>query len=171
MNRRKFLQLGALSAAGALVGSAVYRVRWGWWDQAGDPGFEMLSPREAEIARALADAIFPGDSRGMPNGVDVGVVQTLDDYLAAIPEQTANLLRLLLHAIDETALVSGLKMRRFHRRPRQERVAILNAWDTSRIRARREAFGGLKVILAMGYCESVEVIAAAGFDYQCGAWR
>ena len=163
--------LSGLSTASVMAGSAIYRVRTAWWDQEVSDSYRMLSAREAAIAEAMADAMFPGDQLGMPNGTDVAVVETLDGYLGAINSHTANLLRLLLHAIDEMAVVSGLKMRRFHRRPRHERVAILNAWDTSMIGVRREAFRGLKLLLSMGYCESPEVIRAAGLDYQCGAWK
>ena len=170
MNRRKFLITGGLSTVGVLAGSAIYRVRGVWWDQESSAQYSMLSPREAQIADAIADAMFPGDHLGMPNGTEVGVVQTLDDYLAAINPHTANLLRLLLHAIDELAIVSGLSMTRFHRRSREKRKEILRAWDTSRVTARREAFFGLKIILCMGYCESPRVIRAAGWNYDCGAW-
>ncbi len=171
MNRRTFLVAGGLSTLGVMAGSAVYRVRSVWWDQETAGDYQMLSRREAEIAEAMADAMFPGDNRGMPNGTEVAVVETFDDYLAAINPHTANLLRLLLHTIDEMAVVSGLSMTRFHRRPRQERIDILNAWDTSKIGVRREVFQGLKIIFAMGYCESPAVIRAAGIDYECGAWR
>ena len=163
--------MGGLSTASILAGSAVYRVRSVWWDQNRSKEMKMLSVRETEIADAIADAMFPGDHLGMPNGTEVGVVETFDDYLAAINENTANLLRLLLHGIDEMAVVSGLAMTRFHRRPRAERITILNRWDGSMIRVRRESFRGLKLLFSMGYCEAPEVIRAAGIDYECGAWR
>lgn len=170
MQRRQFLILGGLSTAGLLVGSAAYRVNNKWWDQPAAPDFKVLSPHESEIARAIIDALYPGDLRGMPNGNEVHVVHSLDDYLATVGPQKANLLRLLLHAIDELAIVSGLKMTPFHKRPRQERIKILKAWDSSPISARRQAFSALKVILAMGYVEAPQVLAAAGIDYQCGDW-
>lgn len=171
MNRRTFLMTSGVGTAGLLAGSAAYRVGTVWWDQTPAPSYEMLSVREANIAEAIVDAIFPGDAQGMPNGNEVGAVDVLDEYLSAIDEHTANLMRLLLHAIDETAVLSGLKMRRFHRRPRCERIDILNAWDTSRIAARREAFSALKLVLSMGYCESPQVMRAAGIDYDCGAFE
>ncbi len=170
MDRRTFLITSGISTAGLIAGSAAYRVGTVWWDQSPSPSYEMLSEGETAIAEAITDAIFPGDHLGMPNGNDVDTVATLDEYLAAIDERTANYLRLLLHAIDELSVVSGLKMRRFHRRSRDERIKILNAWDSSRIAARREAFSALKLILSMGYCESPQVMGAAGIDYDCGAF-
>ncbi len=153
---------------GLAVGSLAGRIGLSWWDQKSAGDYRVLSPLEGRISRAIADAMFPGDHLGMPPAEDVDVVDTLDTYLAAIPPHKANLLRLLLHAIDEMAVVSDFGLTRFHRRPRPERIEILNAWDDSRIGARREAFEGLKLIMAMGYCESPEVIEAAGIDYECG---
>lgn len=171
MKRRTFLILGGVTAIGTVAGSAAFRIGNVWWDQSPSSDWRILSVREAEIASAIAEAMFPGDHLGMPSGDEVGVVDTLDEYLAAIPEHKANLLRLLLHAIDEMAIFSGLKLRRFHTRPLDERIDILAAWDDSMIGVRREAFEGLKVILSMGYCESPQVIRAAGIDYECGAWK
>lgn len=171
MNRRGFLILGGLSTTALFVGSVAYRVGGVWWDQTPHGDYDMLSAREAEIADSIADAMFPGDHLGMPNGTEVGVVATFDRYLKAIDPLKANLLRLLLHAIDEMAIFSGLSMTPFRRRSRRERREILNSWDDSRLNARKEAFMGVKVIMSMGYCESPRVIEAAGIDYECGAWR
>ncbi len=171
MNRRKFLALSGISALGVAVGSAAYRVGAVWWDQEADEAYRVLSPREGEIAKGIAGALFPGDHLGMPSGTEVGVVSTVDDYLADAPEKTANLLRLLLHVIDDLGRVADWRMTPFRRRPLEERVDILQAWETSLIGARREAFTGLKLLFCMGYCEAPEVIMAAGIDYDCGGWR
>lgn len=171
MNRRQFLILGGVSSTALFVGSTAYRIGAVWWDQSADPDHRVLSTREAEIADAIADAMFPGDHLGMPNGTDVGVVATFDDYLAALHPQKTNLLRLLLHAIDEMAIFDGLDLKPFRHRSRDERRAILAKWDGSGLTARREAFLGLKVIFAMGYCEAPEVVRSAGIDYECGGWQ
>ena len=171
MNRRTFLIPAGLSSAGVALGSLVYRVGGIWWDQSPAGQYQRLSEQEAKIAGAIADALFPGDRRGMPNGREVGVVEAFDEYLGAIDEGTANLLKLLLHGIDEAAVPKGFSMRRFHRRPRGERIEILKGWENSRLEARSQAFFGLKLVFAMGYCESPEVIRAAGIDYECGGWQ
>ncbi len=171
MNRRKFLAISGISALGAAVGSVAYRVGAVWWDQEADKAYRILSPREGEIAQGIAEALFPGDHLGMPSGLEVGVVETVDDYLADAPEQTANLLRLLLHVIDDLGRVADLSMTPFRQRGLEKRIDILGAWEGSLIGARREAFLGLKLIFCMGYCEAPEVITAAGIDYECGGWR
>lgn len=167
MNRRQFLVVGGVGALGLATGSAAYRIRGVWWDQSPGPNHEMLSEDEARIASAIAEALFPGDGT-MPAGDEVPVVETFDDYLAAIPTNKANLLRLLLHAIDEMAIATDLGLTRFRDRPLKERIDILNAWDASSLSVRREAFEALKMIMSMGYCESPEVLEAAGIHYECG---
>lgn len=171
MKRRTFLLVGATSTATLLSGGAALRVSTAWWDQPPSQRHRVLSRKEAAIVEAIAEAMFPGDDRGMPSGDDVDVVGTADEYLASIPSQKSRLLRALLHAIDELAMFSNLGMKPFHRRPVSERIDILNAWDDSLWGMRREAFSGLKMILSMGYCESPRVLRAAGIDYECGDWQ
>lgn len=170
MDRRTFLKLAGIGGATAGVGSAAMRVS-SWWRQTSAAGFEVLSGTEVEIVRAMADAMFPGEEHtedGLPNGAEAGVVEHLDQYLAAIDARSGNLLRMLIHLIDEAALVSDLRFRRFRYRPREQRIAILKAWDNSSIVFRRKAFRGLKIVLAGGYCNDPKVLAAAGIDYKCG---
>ena len=167
MNRRQFLIVGGVSTVGLAAAAGAWRIGGVWWNQDSGDNWQVLSDHEATIAAAIADAMFPGDDRGMPTGTEAGAVETLDEYLGAIPEHTANLLRLLLHAIDEMAIPSGLGMTRFHLRSLDERIELLNNWDASMLGPRREAFEGLKLILAMGYCESPDVLEAAGIDYEC----
>lgn len=170
MKRRTFL-IGGISLGSLLLGGSAYRVGALWWNQDRASHFQVLSYREVEITEAIVDAIFPGDHLGMPPGNDVGVVEALDDYLAAIDETTANLLRLLLHAIDEMAIPGQFSLRPFRHQSRENRIAILNRWDTSSIDARQQAFFALKLVLSMGYCEAPAVIRAAGIDYECGGWQ
>jgi len=171
MDRRTFLKGTGLGSLGLTIGSAGYRVSM-WWNQPAAPGYTVLSDSEAEIARAIVDAMFPGETSvpdGLPNGVEAGVVDHLDDYLATIDEDLSRLLRLLLHAIDDVALLSDLQFRRFRFRPRSERASILRAWDRSTIVFRRKAFRGLKMVLAGGYCEHPKVLKATGIEFGCGA--
>ncbi|WP_164856107.1 gluconate 2-dehydrogenase subunit 3 family protein [Lujinxingia sediminis] len=171
MRRRTFLKVSVLGVPALALSAGTARVGLGWYDQPASPPMATLSAREVEICEAICDALYPGDHLGMPPGNEVGVVQAVDAYLSAIPEDTANLLRLLLHAIDDVGRMATLPPRAFHRRSRRQRQAILRAWDTSSFGARQDAFKALKMIFAMGYCEAPEVIRAAGIDYTCGDWQ
>lgn len=168
MKRRTFIALSGLSAIAAAIGSMGYRVGTVWWDQTPAEAYTMLSAQEALIVASIADAIFPGDSRGMPNGAKCGVIEFFDDYLVTVDQQSANLLRLLLHAIDEVSVATRGKLQRFHLRTREDRLAILAAWDTSAIAARRSAFQTLKFLITSGYCENKQVLRAAGIEFSCG---
>ncbi|RAL20701.1 hypothetical protein DL240_15395 [Lujinxingia litoralis] len=171
MKRRTFLRTTALATPALLLSAASLRIGLGWWDQRPDRAFLTLSPREVTICQAICDALYPGDHLGMPPGLDVGVVEAVDDYLAHIPADTAQLLRLLLHAIDDFASLATLPPAAFAERSRAQRQAILRAWDTSTFNARQDAFKALKMIFAMGYCEAPRVLRAAGIDYTCGDWQ
>lgn len=170
MNRRDFLKMAGVSGVAASLGSVIYRASH-WWNQPSAASYDVLSREEVEIARAIGDALFPGEDYmqgGMPNGVDAGVVEHLDGYLAAVNPDSSRLLRLLFHAIDDVAILSDFGFTRFRNRPREERIAILKAWDNSKIAFRRKAFRGLKLILAGGFCSHPEVRQAIGMHFRCG---
>lgn len=170
MNRRDFLKATGLGGLVIGLGSTAYRVL-GWWNQPAGSGYGVLSRDEVEILEAVADAMFPGEEYqegGMPNGVEAGVVAHVDSYLAAIDGQVSRLLRMLVHLIDSHAAISDFRLRRFRDRPRDERIAILKAWDNSSILARRKGFRGLKLVLAGGYCTHPDVLGASGIRFRCG---
>lgn len=169
MDRRTFLKAGGFSTLGLAIGGLAYRVGGVWWDQASGPELRVLSDEEAEIFSVIADTLFPGEDfpGGMPSATDAGIVGFFDDYLASIDEMTSKLLRLLLHAIDDVAVFADLGVTRFRFRPREEREDILKAWGRSWFSARRGAYNSLTILIAMGYTEHPDVIAAAGYDYGC----
>lgn len=169
MNRRKFLKLAGIGTAAATLGSVAFRLGY-WWDQAPAADYQVLSREEAAITASIADALFPGDagSPPMPNGVDAGVVEGFDRYLAGIDQTSSDGLRLIVHAIDDMAIPVGLGMTRFHKRPRDERIEILHAWDTSGLLLRRSGFRALKFTLSSRYCSQPQVLAAAGVHFSCG---
>lgn len=169
MDRRSFLRwsvaVGALAVGGLAIGIGSYADLEWIWDDAPGPRFSVLTDTEGAIVRGLAGGLFPGDG-SMPSGDACDLDLFMDDYLAAIPRQTAGLLRLLLRSIDRIAMLDfGGAL---HTRPRFERVHIVKAWDTSSIGLRRAIFQSIKLILGMGYCEHPEVVAAVGFNYACG---
>lgn len=170
MRRRSFLTLAGLGAVASGIGSLTYRIS-DWWDQPSTDHTEVLSEEECSIARAIADAMFPGEdlpAGGLPNGVEAGVVDHLDEYLATIDARSSRLLRTLLHIIDEFAIFRGLRFQPFRARSREERIEILKNWDTSPMMLRRKAFRSLKLVFAGGYCTDEQVLQAAGIDFRCG---
>lgn len=169
MNRRSFLKLAGLGSVAAGLGTVASRVAV-WWDQAAGADYQELSLTEAKITGAIVDAMFPGDrfDGGIPNALDTHVIEKFDHYLYRVDARSSNLLRVLLHTIDEMSIFSDFGLTRFHKRPREERIAILKAWDNSSITVRRKAFRGLKLLLAGGYCTDQKVLGAAGIHFTCG---
>jgi hypothetical protein len=101
--------------------------------------------------------------------MDVGLINFFDELLATgLDEQTADLVRLVLHLIDDASVVSDLGMTRFHRRPLEERIEILRAWETSSLVVRRGAVDSVKIFMSMGYCEHPSVLDALGIEFTCG---
>ncbi len=169
MNRRNFLKLAGLGTAAVAVGSTAMRIG-SWWEQGSAADLKVLSKKEATITASISDAMFPGDagSPPMPNGVELGMVEQFDEFLANIDTGSADGLRMILHAIDDMAVFSDFGLARFHKRPRAERIAILKAWDTSGLMVRRSAFRALKYALATQYCTHPSVLKAAGIHFTCG---
>lgn len=172
-NRRAFVRYGSLGIGASLVSGLAIRVGTQWWDQESNDSYRVLSSDEVKIVDAMADAMFPGEPLGsrpkpMPNGVAVGLTYALDTYLASIDQSTANLIRVLIHAIDDGGVVADLGMTKFRNRSRAERIEILDAWDRSFFASRRGAFRSLKILLSTAYCEHPSVLDAAGIKFSCG---
>jgi hypothetical protein len=171
MDRRTFLKRAGIGGAAVAAGSAVFRVGTCWWDQEPGTSYDVLSEHEGTIAETIAEALFPGDDAGarrLPDGIEAGAVDFFDAWLAGLDETTANFIRVVLHAIDDMAVAADLSGRRFHTRPLDERIAILEAWDSSALATRRGAFRSVKLFLSMGYCESHVVREAIDMQFACG---
>jgi len=165
-NRRQFVKYVAIGGGLGLLGGGA-RI-YSWFDNERAPNYKILSADEVEIVNSIADAMFPGDDwdNPLPKGSQVGVVELFDDYLAAIDRPTANLLRVLLHAIDDFPLST---FARFRTRPLNERIEILDAWDQSSIPERRGSFRSIKLLFSTAYCEHPKVLSAMGIRFGCGA--
>ena len=173
VNRRQFVRYASLGVGGVAAASFGVRVGTRWWNQPSSGGYKQLSDVEVEIVEAIASAMFPGESsalyaKPMPNGVQVGLVKAFDEYLNSIDRSTANLLRMLLHAIDDGGVVADLGLTRFRHRSLDDRIEILDAWDRSFFATRRGAFRSLKILLSTAYCEHPSVLDAAGIHFSCG---
>lgn len=173
MDRRTFLKRAGIGGAALAAGSAIFRVGACWWNQAAGASYAVLSEHEGVIAEAIAEALFPGEGSDagaprLPDGIEAGAVDFFDAWLGGLDETTGNFIRVVLHAIDDMAVVADLGGRRFHTRPLDERIAILEAWDSSALATRRGAFRSVKLFLSMGYCESDVVRRAIDMQFVCG---
>jgi hypothetical protein len=131
-----------------------------------DPALSQLAPREAAFVTAAADAAFPAGGAIPPSGSEAGIPRHLDRYLGLLGGRNRVLIRLLLAFFEHATLLfpapGASGFRRFSALSPAQRVAVLDAWSRSPLRARRLVFTSLRTILTMGYFDSPAVLRATG---------
>jgi hypothetical protein len=170
IDRRQFLKWTGIGTGTLLLGSLVYRVGFHWRQSPGK-SYEVLSPQEANILTGVVDAVFPGEAGGpnaLPSGLDLGLVDYYDKYLAGAKPGTRDFGLIVLHAIDDFSRVSSLDWVPFHKRSRRERIELLNNWQESALLVRRAGFKFLKYELASEYCSHERVREVLGVEFICG---
>ena len=125
-----------------------------------------LSPREYATIAAAALATYPRGGAIEPSGIDAGIPAHVDRFVAAQPEGTRRLVRLLLILIEHATLLfpapgSGGR-RRFSALEPEQQVDYLQGWQHSSLLPRRLAFVSLRAILTMGYFADPVVLRALG---------
>ncbi len=137
-----------------------------WW--LGDPEapYSFLAPDEVAIADALAEALFPHGGSPALSGKEAGLSRYLDGVLAVMTPPTNEALRILLHALDDWAVLSS--GRGYARLDLDERIANLERWVNAEHHLARGAVTGLTIFLSMGYGGHPEGKAAAGWIFPCG---
>jgi hypothetical protein len=148
----------------ALVGAAVARALAGYGPR--DPGLALLARREAVFLAAAADAAFPAGGAIPPSGSEAGIVRHVDRWLGLLTRRNRVLIRLLFAFFEHATLLFPAPgwdgFRRFSRLRPEQRVALLEAWGTSRLRVRRLVFTSLRTLLTAGYFASPAVLRATG---------
>jgi len=161
-----------LAAAGVVAAAGTVGVGLraaSWWDQDPADGWRALSPREVDLFDALADAMFPPGGTPALAGSESGVTRWLDAVLADQPEPTGDLIRLLLHALDDEARlttghsITGLSL--------EARADKLRGWLANENHLVRGAVTSISLFLSMGYCGHPDVIKACGWIWPCGFER
>jgi len=148
---------GALGAAGRVAS---------YWNRDAGAGFQTLAPHEGELIDALAEAMFPPGGSPALSGRDAGIAAFLDQVLTDMPEPTDNLLRSLLHVLDDWARVSrgggycGLSL--------EVRSERLQSWLVHPRHEVRGAISSVMLFVSMGYCGHPEVKDACGWIFPCG---
>jgi len=129
------------------------------------PGLRALARREAAFLDAAADAMFPPGGP-LPSGRDARVAEGLDAYLRVVPARMRRLMRLLFALLEHATLVFPAPpprgRRRFSSLARAQRAAVLEAWRTSDVFARRLVFTSLRALLVNAYVADRGVLSALG---------
>ncbi len=167
ITRRQVLAASGLIAAAGAIGVGV-RVA-SWWDQDAEHPYTKLSPREVELVDAIADAMFPKGGTPALSGSEAKIAPWLDVVLASQPDPTPDLVRLLLHGLDDHArLTSGRSLTGLDDAARADK---LRGWLTNDNHLVRGAVSSITLFVAMGYCGHPDVIEACGWKWPCGFER
>ena len=148
------LLLVALGYAGA-------RIFLGYPPQGG----RALSRREWATVDAVAGALFPAGGGVAPSGAEAGVAAYADRLVAAQPPRQRTLMRALFFLLEHATLFfpapGGLSgFRRFSSLRVEQRVAVIESWQTSGIFLRRLVFTSIRAICALGYFADPAVLRA-----------
>lgn len=140
----------------ALIAAAVYAVHRFLRGYPPAPvHFRHLSRFEVAFIDAAADALFPPGGAVPQSGHDAKVPAYVDRYIASVSAETRILMRMLFFLCEHATFFLPAPGRggrkRFSAMGPSQRVAVLEAWRTSRFFARRIVFTSLRAILTLGY--------------------
>ena len=131
-----------------------------------DARFVRLSRGEAALLAAAADAAFPGGGALPASGGDAGVPNWVDRLLEVSHPRTRRQMRMLFFLFEHATLVfpaPGLSgFRRFSSLGLEQRMAVFDAWEKSRLWQRRLVFSSLRALLTLGYFAHPPVLRALG---------
>ena len=165
--RRHLLAIAAASGAAASLATGA-RV-WSWWDRPATDAYRMLSADEVELVESLCEAVFPPGGTPSLGGRDVGASRYVDDVLAGTVEPMGNLLRLVLHALDDWARLT--RRQGWASLSIEERGEALQSWSRHSSHLVRGAITGLMVFVTAAYTTHPDVIREAGWQFPCGYER
>lgn len=124
---------------------------------------QCLNKTEARTVRAIGQTFYPrGNELGI-DGIDAGVTDYIDGYLAKLAVWERTKVRALFWAIEYAPAAAAMdKSRRFSSANLEERLEYLNAWESSSLHLRRMAFKALRYLLGLAYVSSGAVAAEIG---------
>lgn len=115
--------------------------------------FEVLTPAEVRVVRALGRALFPAGG-ALPSADDARVAEYIDRYLTWVPAQERALVRAMFAAFG-----AGIAVR-----PRTSRTAWIASWENSRLYTGRVLFQALRSVFTLAYYADPEVLRRMGVD-------
>lgn len=162
----------ALGTAGAVLGALAVgtgAVVGRWYGRAPGGGFRHLSEDEAAIARAIAGAAWPATALTPLSGDQADLDYFLDELIAPWPENMRDLMRVLLHAIEDLSRLEGGAA--FTALPLDERTRLLMGWLESDTAELRSAVSSAVILLGMGWTTHPDVGGPLPHLYRCGYYR
>ena len=111
--------------------------------------------REAAFLDAAAEAVFPEGGAITLSGREADLPAYADGFLGSLPAHLRLQVRAMFLLFEQATIFFPAPgrggFRRFSSLDREQRVAVLEGWDQSRLFLRRLAFTALRAVLTMGY--------------------
>jgi hypothetical protein len=130
------------------------------------PGVGYLGRIDHAVVTAAAEAIFPRGGAIERGGLDARIPWHVDQFFGAQPARNRLLMRLLFLLVEHGTILfpppGRGRLRRFSALTREQQLAYLEGWQTSRLSSRRLVFTSLRSILTMGYFADRGVLDALG---------
>jgi hypothetical protein len=125
-----------------------------------------LAAREYATVAAASLATYPQGGAIPPSGLEAGIPQHVDRFVAAQAPGTRLLMRLLFVLVEHASLIFPAPgkggFRRFSSLDEAQQVAYLRGWQRSSLLPRRLVFVSLRAILTMGYFGDPAVLRTLG---------
>ena len=126
---------------------------------------KCLTESEVRTVRSIGQTFFPRGNPSGIDGIDAGVTEYVDSYLARLPVWERTKVRALFAAIEFLpAAASFDKSRRFSNCAQEEREELLDAWESSSVHFRRMAVKALKSLMGLAYVSSGAVAEKLGME-------
>jgi hypothetical protein len=120
----------------------------------------FLSARDVTIVTALADAVA-APCPPLPQVAETDTILAFDRWLAHAPPGNRAALRVGLHVLDLSPLVTN-RRRRLHSLTRDQRIAVLEGLE--RIPVVSRAAEALRAAVSLSYFGDARVMRALGYD-------
>lgn len=155
--------LAALPLIGAMGAGGLY-LRW--WDRPPGAAHQALSDDEYATIQALAEAWMPAGGLPHLSGADAKVGVFVDDLVAHLPHPERELIKLLIQALDDATLPRHFAG--FRSLDRETRTMVVKKWLASDVIEERTAVRALLLLIAEGWVQHPDVLAALGGEFPCG---
>lgn len=131
LNRRRLLQVGLLGGVALAAAGGLAWVRFGYALHSGEHPL-ALSPKEWCVVRAVVEALLPADG-DLPAGLDVGIVQRIDEEVWSAPPDVAKDLKAALQLLEHGPPLLGFGGRFSSLSPEARRACfdrmLRSRWD------------------------------------------
>lgn len=141
---------------------------------AANRAFPLVSERPGAGAAALPDpvlnavieAVVPSGGSFEEGAADLPVARDVEEFVAGVGPSALGTFRLALRAFEYSPFfVPPIRFRRFSRLTLQERIRVLEAWETSRLMPRRQAIHTLKLLVMTQFYSRRPIEERLGYPY------